>query len=101
MNIRKTNCSHHRCCIPGCRTSTNNLSRIPIEIRFKAMKTRKNFIPRGATACSMHQSIVNWDINVLMHWNKFSPDKIKEMVDLLCDVKQSNTEVEAPPGTKN
>lgn len=54
------------------------------------MKTKKVFIPRGAIACSMHQSINNWNINAMKRWNKFNPEKIKQMIDLLCDVKQKS-----------
>lgn len=75
LDIKKTNCSHHRCCMPGCRTPRNNLTRIP-----------------------MHRSIDNWDGNVLKCKNKFTPDKITEMIDLLCNVKQKNMLPEAQSG---
>lgn len=98
LDIKKTNCSHHRCCLPGCGTPTNNIRRIPINIRYKAMKTKKIFIPHGATACSVHQSIDNLNENVLKRRSKFTPDKIKEMLDLLCNFKQKNTVEDGLPG---
>lgn len=62
------------------------------------MKTKKIFIPNGATACLLHQSIDNWNVNVLKQRNKFTPDKIKEIIDLLCNVKPNATLAESSLG---
>lgn len=84
--------------MPGCRSPTRNIRIIPTAIRLMAMKKRRIHIPRGATACSIHQSIDNWNVNALKRWNKFTPNKIKEMIELLCNVKQKNTIAELIPG---
>lgn len=96
LKVKKATSSHHRCCVPNCRTPTHELSQIPPTVRIKAMKIKKIFIPRGSRACSWHQSSDNWNFDAFKLKNKFSTDQIEEMINLLCDLKPKSVSAIEP-----
>lgn len=79
LNYRKTIATHSRCTFPPCETPTDRLRLISRSTRFKAIKTRKLYIPEGSRACHRHFNDTNWDINSINSMEQFNQKQIEDM----------------------
>lgn len=89
LNVRRTSSSHSRCTFASCITPNDRLQNIPRSTRFKAIKTKKIYIPNGARACHYHISGDHFSADDLF-LKKFTQIQIEALIDLLCDSSFNN-----------
>lgn len=81
LNFRRTISSTRRCTFPDCTTPIDRLRGVKRVDRFKALKTKKIYIPFGAKFCANHVFEDNWQVDMNRE-TIFTKSQLEDLINL-------------------